>query len=181
MVDHAHKSRDHASEHLAREFTSLVERLTREHARLLSLAERRKRAFARADIRDIRATVLEESEAVQTIASMERERESLAQRAAARLGVESPEGGAPTLRAIASCFEEPDRSRLLAMAESLRALIVRVRQENESVREAAEHLATHMRGLLQTVEHKLSTSGAYGPSGSVGVGPAVLTAMDVTT
>jgi len=181
MVERARPANARAADSLAREVAHLLERLTREHARLLALCERRKHALARADVRGIRAAVIEESEVVQAIASMEREREALVERAAARFGIERDADRPLTLTAIAATFEEPERARLTGLAAGLRSLIERIRKENAAVREAADSLASHMRGLIQTVEHKLSTSGAYGPSGAVGVGPAVMTAMDVTT
>lgn len=163
----------------ARELSHLLDRLTREHARLLALADRRAAALSRADIRDLRVCVVEENEVVQRIAAIDKERAALVARLAARLGVGSSDG--LTISALAQRFDERDRARLTTQASSLRALIERVRAVNDATRDAADTLAGHMRGVIRTVEHKLSTSGAYGPTGEVRAGPAALRVMDVTS
>lgn len=164
----------------ARELAHLLERLTREHAHLLALADRRATALARADIRDLRECVVSENDAVQRIAAIDKDRAALAARLASRFGIDAP-GGVVTISALGAGFDEHDRERLARLTTSLRALIERVRAVNDASRDAADTLATHMRGVIRTVEHKLSTSGAYGPTGEVRAGPAAINVMDLTS
>jgi hypothetical protein len=168
---------------LAVELEDVLRRLTAEHERLSATSKRRRQAIARADAAAMGACMTEESEIAARIAAVEGQRESLVQRAIARFGrpADAPADWRPTLSWIAARLEEPDASRLAALAGALRELIERLRAERQAVRDAADALAGHMRGLIRAVEHRLSHSGAYGRRGVVAAGPAVFSALDLTT
>lgn len=164
---------------LASELLRTLRELLLEHGALLELAGRRREALRAADGRELAACVAAESEAVQRIAALDGARAALADRAVRMFG--EPADGRPTVTWIASRLGEPHEEAIVRTAAALRDAIGELMRINAVVREAAESLATHVRGVIRAVEQRLSHSGAYGRDGVVSVGAAVVTAMDVTS
>lgn len=183
MPETATTPRREAADPLAADLGSVLDRLHAEHERLAIIAGARRRAIALADARAMAACIAQENEAVQRIAEIDAEREGIAARAERRFGRPADAGDEwrPTLSWIASRLPEPQRGALTSAASRLRALIERLRTDNAALAQAAETLAGHMTGIIRAVEGRLSHSGAYTPRGVVSAGPAVITAMDVTT
>ncbi len=179
MVD----ARPRKPDPLAVALEDVLRKLTAEHERLAKTSQRRRQAIARADAEGMAACMTEESDIAGRVAAIEQEREILVQRAIERFGrpADAPADWRPTMSWIALRLDEPDASRLAALAGALRELIERLRTERQAVRDAAESLAGHMRGLIRAVEHRLNHSGAYGRRGLVHAGPAVFSALDLTT
>lgn len=153
--------------------------LRREYEALESLADRRRDAVSRADLKAISECIGSENEVVQRIASAEQRRREAASALSERFGLEDAES-APVSR-LAEHLDEHERADLLAAADDLRSVIRRVQQKNSAARRAAETLARHMQGLLRAAEHWFSHAGTYGKQGTVGAGTAVCSVMDVTT
>ena len=168
---------------LAADLEQILRDLTAEHEKLSATSRRRRAAIAGADAAGMGECLTEEAAIAQRIAAIETRREALVQRAMERFDrpADADADWRPTVTWIAGKLEEPDASRVAALAGSLRELIERLREERLAVRDAADALASHMRGLIRAVERRLSHSGAYGRRGVVAAGPAVFSALDLTT
>jgi len=168
---------------LAVQLEQILRDLTTEHEKLSETSRRRRRAIATANTAEMAECLSKEAEIARRIAQIETDREGLVARAIERFGrpADADASWRPTVTWIAGRLDEPDASRLAALAGSLRELIERLRGERLAVRDAADALASHMRGLIRAVEHKLNHSGAYGRRGVVAAGPAVFSALDLTT
>lgn len=164
---------------LAQALMKTMRELLLEHGSLLELAQRRKAAIAGADAAGLTACIGEEGAAIRRIAELDERRAALAARAVEMFG--APDDGRPTVTWIAVQLGPPHQEGLTKAAQALRDAIRELTRINAVVREAAESLATHVRGVIRAVEQKLSHSGAYGRNGFVEAGAAVVTAMDVTT
>ncbi|MBL0921582.1 MAG: flagellar export chaperone FlgN [Phycisphaerales bacterium] len=168
---------------MAAELEQILRDLTEQHERLRATSQRRRAAIRAADPGAMAECLTAEAALAQRIAEIETRREGLVQRAIERFGRPADAGAdwRPTISWIAARLDEPDSSRLAALAGALRELIEGLRAERLAVRDAADALASHMRGLIRAVESRLNHSGAYGRRGVVGAGPAVFSALDLTT
>lgn len=168
---------------LAADLEQILRDLTVEHEKLSETSRRRRAAIAGADAAGMSECLSLEAEIARRIAAIESRRQTLVQRAMERFDrpADADADWRPTVTWIAGRLDEPDASRVAALAGSLRELIERLREERLAVRDAADALASHMRGLIRAVERRLSHSGAYGRRGVVAAGPAVFSALDLTT
>lgn len=168
---------------LAADLEQILRELTAEHEKLSETSRRRRAAIASADPAGMAECLTAEAAIAQRIALIESRRESLVQRAMERFDrpADADADWRPTVTWIAGRLDEPEATRVVALAGALRELIERLRAERIAVRDAADALASHMRGLIRAVERRLSHSGAYGRRGVVAAGPAVFSALDLTT
>ncbi len=153
--------------------------LAHEYEMLEKLAAEREEALAEARVGDLGATLTAESAVVQRVAEIEPRRAAIAGFFAERF--EFAGEGEPSATWIAERVDGVRGEELREAASTLRVLIERVRGAGEATRSAAETLARHMRGIVASAERQMSHTGAYGRVGRVQAGPAVVSALDVTT
>ena len=175
----AEQGRVDVSDPLVGELESLMRDLLVRYERMRTLADRRLDAICQSDGEGLKRVIWMENEIVQEIAEIEKRRIGVVGRFAERLG--SPSRTQTTMSWIAERLGEPVRGRLLALARTLRETIEAVRRQNAVARTAAEALAQHMSGLLRTVAAHLNHAKTYGRRGTVEAGPAVMSALDVTS
>lgn len=157
---------------------ALLIELTSAYDRLDEIADARQRAISSADLAALSNTVRDENEIIQRVAQLDAERASIVRDLAQEPRLDP---ATTTLSQLAHRVADPARDALLDGARRLRTLIEKVQMKNAATRMAAEKLARHMQGLLRTAEGWHSHSGAYGRSGAVRAGAAVVTALDCTT
>ncbi len=148
------------------------------HERLHSLMRRKREAFARADTGRMTELLQLENEQVKAIADLERKRLELV--AQMTLVVEPGASEPLRMRELAERCEEPLRGRLLAMRQRLEAKLQEVKAEASVARRAAESLARHVRGLVQTIGAISSGAAAYGRAGRVPEPAATIRTLNVT-
>lgn len=168
------------------ELESLLSSLLSEHEAWLGEVRAHRDAVRRADGAGVQEKSQRQARLLERIAGLEEKRAGLINRVAASADFQVAEAsggrakGPLTLRGIAEMLDEPQRSRLLAWAQRLRALIEQVQTENRTVRAAATSLMAHMEGLMRQVARRLSHAGTYGSRGIVEACPGVATAVDLT-
>ena len=142
------------------------------HDHLLRGVELHRAAIASADPVAIADAISAQTDALQRIAALETRR-------AALLG---PRGSnARTIRDAAASLDEPDRSRLLDLAERLRTAIANVRRRQAAVREATRSLLDHTQGLMSQVASAISHAGTYGRAGTVRPAGSASALLDMST
>lgn len=137
---------------------AVLGRLEAEHAQLLDLTRRHRDAVSHASVEQMQQITTRTSEVLMRIARIEQERQHM---------LDSDAGPVATLEELLGRFSEPDRARLSERRQRLRELIMRVRDEQQAVREASENLANHMRALMKQVGASLSHAGTYSRGGAV--------------
>lgn len=85
----------------------------------------------------------------------------------------------PTLSDLARLLPEPDRTRVLALAQKVRERVEMVHQESASLRAAARTLAAHMEGLMRHVGRQLTSAGVYSQRGQLTPGGSFAVALDL--
>ena len=168
-----------AGDPLVEELETLMRDLLVRYERLRTLAVDRLAAIRQSDGARLAAVIGQENELVQEIAEIEKRRIGVVGRFADRVG--SPAKAQTTMSWLAERVAEPVRGRLLGLARTLRETIGAVKRENQVARTAAETLAQHMAGLMRTVAAHLNHAKTYGRAGTVDAGPAVVSALDVTS
>ena len=164
---------------LVAELEGLMRGLLVRYERMRTLASDRLEAIRRSDGERLALVIGQENQLVQEIAEIEKVRIGVVGRFAERLG--SPSRTQTTMSWIAERLTEPVRGRLLGLARTLRETIESVRRENAVARTASEALARHMSGLLRTLAAHLNHAKTYGRRGTMDAGPAVVSALDVTS
>lgn len=86
---------------------------------------------------------------------------------------------ATTLTDLARHLPEPDRTRVLSLAEKVRERVGLVHHESASLRAAARTLAAHMEGLMRHVGRQLTSAGVYSPRGQLTPGGSFAAALDL--
>jgi hypothetical protein len=155
---------------------------------LRELVRARREAIRAADLERLKQTLDQERLAVSRLGDLDRKRTELAVGLAKRLGVipahakgSGPGAGqAPALSALLAKVPGALRERLSAIAERLRDEINAARQESGIVRDAAERLAQHVAGILQSVSATFASSKTYGRGGRFATAGAIRS-IDLTT
>ena len=165
---------------LHQEITLLEENLHRQlkaHRQLLACIERNREAIRRADMKQIRSICEQENTVAQHLAELEKVRLVLVGRVTERL---EPDAGEPvSMGRIAEALDGPAAGRFEALAAQLRAMIKEVRTASAVVRTAADALARHMGGLLQTVHSALGRAKVYGRRGMLVTGEQNQFCLDI--
>ena len=163
-----------------REISLLEENLRRQldaHRQLLECIQRNREAIGRADMQQIRSICDQENTVAQQLGELEKVRLALIGRVTEHL---EPDAGQPvSMSRIAEALDEPAAGRLEALAAQLRAMIQEVRQASAVVRTAADALARHMGGLLQTVHSALGRAKVYGRRGMLVTGEQNQFCLDI--
>ncbi len=140
------------------------------YRRLRELVARRREAIRTADLELLKATLDEERSVVTRVAELDRRRAATAAELAKRLG--EPQH-ASSIRALVARAPQAVRERLQQLADRLRFEIEAVKEESGRVRAAADALAQHVAGVLQSVSAAFATTKTYGRAGRVAGGSAI--------
>lgn len=141
--------------------------LLREHEAMLDSVRAHRRAISAADPGALSASLATQQGIMQRIAEAEHQRHTLVRtvidadadlRRRDRAGLPPPK-----VTELLERVPPGARPRLSDLARRLRELAESVRQEQRTVRVAAETLAAHMHGLMQQIGRRLSPAGTYGP------------------
>lgn len=153
-----------------RQLGDLLEQSLAEYVALRALVARRRDAVRTANMRVLDEVLQEERQATARIADLDRRRTEVAASLAKRTAVAQP-----TVTAIAAKAPEGERERLLVLAARLRDEIEACRRESSVVRHAAEMLAQHVSGILQTVHAAFGATKTYGRAGRLAVATPIRT------
>jgi len=93
----------------------------------------------------------------------------------------SPAETQTTMSWIAERVRGDKGGRLAAMARHLREVIGEMTEVNNAARSAADTLAKHMDGLMRSVARELNHAKTYSNRGRVDAGPAVVSALDISS
>jgi len=146
------------------------------HHRLLDFIQRKKEAIRTANLAQIESLCQQENVVAQKLTALEKHRLELVGQLT---HVFQPKADRPlTMTEIATRLPEPQQGRLTALAIQLRDDLTRVKQQSSIVRAAAETLARHMSGIMQTVNSALGKARVYGQRGRLVVGTQVQTIVD---
>jgi hypothetical protein len=137
---------------------SMLADLETEHNKLLDLAHAHKDALTQASVEELRDITIKTSDVLMRVASIEDRRRAMIERDTGSLG---------TLDQLIEQMNPTDQDRIGKRRSRLRELILRVQEEQSAVRQASEHLASHMQGLIKQVSASLSHSGTYSRGGAV--------------
>ncbi|MEQ9616438.1 MAG: flagellar export chaperone FlgN [Phycisphaerales bacterium] len=170
-------------EQTLRELDRLVTNLESQYRAMLEAVEAHERAMRVADSATMATCVARENDAVQAIAELDKRRAHIVSLYKKSNGVTAPRDGAEplTITAIARRIGGESGGRLAARAEALRELIAAVRRKTDALHMAAKLLGAHMDGLMRQVMQMLNHAQVYSRGGSVSSGPAVTTALDITS
>ena len=158
---------------------TVVEALVQRYEQMLGVAQQRHEAVRRADPALVTATVEHERTLAQEVAQLESQRAQIVRGLA--IALSSDAGEKTTISWIGQRVGGERGERLLRTAAQLRTKLERVQTENEIVRRALMHLASHMEGLWRQVATVLNHARTYGRAGMVEPGPRVVSAVDVTS
>lgn len=163
----------------AERLETIVRDLVQCYELLCASAEERLEAMRRSDARALASRIAAENRVVQRLAELEAERSTLVSSMAERLGSEY--GSATKITWIARRLKGQESERIASLCAHLKGLGARLKSTNEVARQAAEHLAQHMTGLLQTVSQHLNHAKTYSRSGGVDAGPRVVSSLDISS
>lgn len=136
-----------------------------DYKKIAKLIERKQEAIRNANMQDITGICQEEQVVAQHATQLEKQRLVLTGDLTSRL---QPNASEPlTVSRIADALDEPDRDRILELTNALKQTVKEVRQASSIVRKAADALATHMSGLLQTMQSVLSKAQVYSQQGRI--------------
>ncbi len=147
------------------------------HRQLLACIERNREAVRRADMEQIRSVCEQENGVAQRLAELEKSRLVLVGRLTERLQPDAPRP--LSLTRIAEAVGGPGGTRLSTLAVQLRAAIDEVGKASSVVRAAADVLARHMTGLMQTVQSAFGRAKVYGRRGRLVTGDQNQYCVDV--
>ncbi|NNF43295.1 MAG: hypothetical protein HKO59_04755 [Phycisphaerales bacterium] len=157
----------------------VLERQAERHEALLELVRRKREAIRTARIDDIVALCAEEQRQVVALNTLEEQRLDIVER------MLPPEqaGAAPVVRLadVLSGVDPVHAAELQRRAESLRLSMEQLKGESSVVNAAAQTLARHLAGLMQTVQTALSQVGVYERRGRIALGARLESCVDVTS
>ncbi|MSR41955.1 MAG: hypothetical protein EXS10_08675 [Phycisphaerales bacterium] len=135
----------------------------------------RKDAVCGADLARYSRLAMEEQRALAEVFELDTRRTALATELATRMGL--PKGA--SILEIAAGLPEASRARLETLRALLKQRMEETRHEGSVLRAAAERLAQHMAGVIQTVRSALAQTGVYGRHGRVALGATVSSTIDL--
>ncbi len=135
----------------------------------------RKDALRQADLERYGSLANAEQRVLAEVFELDTRRTALSVELTALLGLAK---GASILE-IAARLEESSRGRLEGLRALLKQRIEETRHEGSVLRAAAERLAQHMAGIIQTVRSALAQTGVYGRHGRVALGATVASTIDL--
>ena len=147
------------------------------YRRFLETIGRKRDAIKNAELDRVPEIAAIEEQIVDRLQRLDQRRTAEARRLAEALGID-PES---TVSEVVAALGEADGSKLAALASQLRTLVERAKREHSVVRAAADSLARHMAGIVQSVTGALSGTGVYGRQGRLRDGSSLATGLDLTT
>ncbi len=148
-----------------------------DYKKIARLIERKKEAIRSANMQEITGICKEEHVVAQHATQLEKQRLVLIGDLTSRL---QPNASEPlTVSGIADALDDPDRDRILELAHALKQTVKEVRQASSVVRKAADTLAAHMGGLLQTMQSVLSKAQVYSQKGRISVSAQSQYCLDI--
>ena len=153
------------SDVLAEGFQRLEELLDTQcghYRKVEELVDSQREALRVADVSALSNASNAERELLEAIGRLDSRRVELVDAIAGEIGLAQPAN--PTLSDLLE-HSGPSRSRLVRIADELRRLIAKTRSASGVVRTAAEALARHMQGIVQSVEIGIGRTGIYERSG----------------
>ncbi len=148
-----------------------------DYEKLGQLIECTRQAIRKADIDAIADLCQQENTIAQHVTELEKARLTLVGKLTETL---DPTASKPlAISEVAQAIDEPDRSRMLELSDELRSTIEEVRGSSRIVRAAADALARHMGGLLQTVQSALSRARVYSDQGRIATGAQYQFCLDL--
>lgn len=164
---------------LIEELEGMLRQLIVHYEQLHSLAKLHLEAIRRADVDQLSTCVAQENSIIQKVAEVEKRRLHVVGDIADVLG--SPAETQTTMSWIAERVRGDKGGRLAAMARHLREVIGEMTEVNNAARSAADTLAKHMDGLMRSVARELNHAKTYSNRGRVDAGPAVVSALDISS
>lgn len=140
-----------------------------EHSHLLACLNSKREAIAAARIEAVTELVKQERVIVRRMSDIERHRIALIRKITRMIDADAREP-LPMSEIAAAAQDDATRQRLVQLSEQLRQAVLQVRERSSVIRAAAEALAQHMAGVMQTVHSALSRAGVYGNKGRVAIG-----------
>lgn len=160
-------------EQILREATTLNEEL-------LGCLTASQECLRTADTSRLAQCLKKERDLVSAIDSLEQRRKVVAATLASALELATDEGEI-RLSSLAEALEEPTRSELLELGESLKQSIGAVQNAGGVLRDSCASLLGHVSGLMQTIQAGLSKTKLYNRDGRIGVNSAVCGGLDLRT
>lgn len=148
---------------------------------LRGLVAARRDAIRVANLETLKSTLDSERSAISKLGELDRKRSELAMGLAKRLGVlpaNAPRASEPKLSALIAKAPTGPRQRLQSLAERLKIEIEAARHDSSVVRDAADRLACHVAGILQSVSSAFAQTKTYGRAGRVATA-GVIRSIDI--
>jgi hypothetical protein len=145
-----------------------------DHQVLLADLESKREAIRMADLPTINEISRREEEILRRMRERAAQRGQLGQRVAGLAKLEK----AP-LSVMVALAPDERASRLRDLKSDLETAANEIRRRSTIVRSAAESLSKHLAGVLQTVTGALSRAGVYGRRGTLQLGQATASSLDL--
>ncbi len=148
-----------------------------DYENLGQMIQRKREAIRHADMNAITDLCQQENTVAQHVTEMEKTRLILTAELTRAI---DPKASRPfSISEVAQAIDEPNRTRLLQLSQTLRGTIEEVRSASSIVRAAADGLSRHMGGLLQTVQSALSRARVYSDRGRIATGAQYQFCLDL--
>ena len=147
------------------------------YRRFLAAIARKRDAIRGADLARVPEIAAVEEKIIDRLHRLDLQRTQLGRQLAATLGLDAES----TISGIVEALGADRGTKLAVLAAQLRGLVDQTKKENSVVRSAAESLARHMAGIVQSVTGALSGTGVYGRQGQLRDGTALASGLDLTT
>jgi hypothetical protein len=164
------------------ELERLLIAMIAEHRDMSALADAHRLAIASADRPAIDRCVQLQQLAASRLGELTGKRMTIVRSAVAALRTSAVRfSGEPTASIIAAACADPQRTRLLALADEARKVAEHCSQQQRTLKLAAETLLAHMQGLMAQVSRALSHAGTYARPTAPGYAPQVVSTLDMTS
>jgi hypothetical protein len=158
---------------------ALLHAMLKEHEALLAIASDIRVAIRSADPDALRACVSRQALTLERITDLERERSTLV---AAAGNVKRLDATKPLrLTDLALATAEPQRGQLVALADRVRDLVEKVRDEQRVLGAAMASLAGHAEGIMRTMSRSMSRAQTYSNAGVIEAKHGVIGGLDLKT
>lgn len=159
-----------------RRLEQLLDEQCAHYRRIGEIVDAQRESLRGADVESLVALSAEERVLLEKVRVIDHRRVELVSAIASEIGIATQ--SSPALSDLIE-HSGTRRSRLVTIADELRQLIAKTRAASRVVRTAAEGLARHMQGIVQSVEQGLSRSGIYERTGRIVSGPPRHSAIDI--
>lgn len=158
---------------------TLLQAMLKEHETLLAIASDIRTAIRSADPDALRASVSRQALTLERITDLERERSTLV---AAAGNVKRQDATKPLrLTDLAHATPEPQRGQLVALADRVRDVVEKVRDEQRVLGASMSSLAGHAEGIMRTMSRSMSRAQTYSHAGVIEAKNSVVGGLDLKT